>query len=93
MCVTTSSKDCNMTSTNVEEKLISIVRDVLDDYSTPITLATSSHDVPNWDSVNHINIIVGVEIAFKVKFRTAELEKLQNVGELVALIEKKTGAK
>ena len=82
-----------MTATSVEDKVISIIRDALDEYSVPITLATSSHDVPNWDSVNHISIVVAVEDAFNMKFRAAELEKLQNVGELVRLIEKKAGTR
>ncbi len=82
-----------MTAASVEDRVISIIRDALDDYSVPITAATSSHDVPNWDSVNHISIIVAVESAFGMKFRTAELERLQNVGELVRLVEKKAAAR
>jgi acyl carrier protein len=82
-----------MADTAIYDKLVGIIRDVLDDYDTPITLDTKASDVQGWDSVNHINIIVAVEGAFGIKFRTAELEKMKNVGELVALIQQKTNVK
>ena len=82
-----------MADTAIYDKLVGIIRDVLDDYDTPITLDTKASDVQRWDSVNHINIIVAVEGAFGIKFRTAELEKMKNVGELVALIQQKTNVK
>jgi acyl carrier protein len=48
--------------------------------------------VPEWDSFNHINLIVAVEVRLKIKFQTAELESMQTVGHMVALIEKKLAA-
>ena len=56
---------------------------------TPDLTAAS---VPEWDSFNHINLIVAVESVFKVKFQTAELESMNTVGHLVDLIEKKLAA-
>jgi acyl carrier protein len=82
-----------MTEAATVDKLIALIRDVLDDYDTPITSDTAAEDVPAWDSVNHINIVVGTEQAFRIKFRAAELEKLTNVGEYAALIEEKVAHK
>jgi acyl carrier protein len=70
--------------------LIDLIREVLGDYDTPMGLKTSATDVPSWDSVNHINIIVAAEVAFGIKFRVAELEKLKNIGDFVALLEQKS---
>ena len=42
-----------------------------------------------WDSFNHINIVVAIESKFGIKFHTAEVEELRNVGDLVELVEKK----
>jgi len=39
--------------------------------------------------LNHINIVVACEMRFKIKFQTAEIESLKNVGELVELIRSK----
>lgn len=50
---------------------------------------TTAPEVPGWDSLNHINIILAVEKHFKVKFKSFELVKLQNVGELQKLVDSK----
>ena len=50
----------------------------------------TASDVEDWDSLNHINLIVAVEREFKVKFTTAEVSGLKNVGDLMDLIGRKT---
>jgi len=82
-----------MTDDPVLSKISTIIRDVLDEPSLDITLQTTAADVEKWDSFNHINITVAIEMAFGIKFKTAEVEELRNVGELVALTEKKLAAK
>jgi acyl carrier protein len=42
--------------------------------------------VDGWDSLTHIRLILTVEKAFKIKFSTSEIGKLEKVGDLVALI-------
>ena len=46
-------------------------------------MKTTAEDIAEWDSFNHINIIVAVEAHFGIKFQTAETEELKNVGHLV----------
>jgi acyl carrier protein len=73
--------------------LTEIFREILDDDSINLTMDTTADDVEGWDSFNHINILVAAEGRFHVKFRTAEIEELKNVGEFVQLIaEKASGA-
>ena len=59
----------------------------LDDFD--LTDDTIAPDVPGWDSLNHINIIVAVEETFKVKFKSMELLRLKNVGDLQKLLDSK----
>jgi len=66
------------------------LRDVFDDESLVATPELTAHDVKEWDSVNHITLVVAIEEEFGVKFKTAELEKMKNVGQMVEAIEKKT---
>jgi acyl carrier protein len=68
-----------------------IFREVFEDDELTITEATTADDVKGWDSMNHITLVVMTERRFKVKFQTAEIEELKNVGEFVALIAKKLG--
>jgi len=54
-----------------------------------MTDETVAPDVPGWDSLNHINIIVAVEEFFKVRFKSMEVLKLKNVGDLQRLVDAK----
>jgi len=47
---------------------------------------TVAPEVPGWDSLSHVNIIVAVEEHFKVKFKSMEVLKLKNVGDLQNLV-------
>jgi acyl carrier protein len=60
-----------------------ILRDLLLDNSIELSMATKREDVPNWDSFNYINFIVAVEIEFGVKFKVADIEAFESVGEIV----------
>lgn len=75
-----------MTEQEVYETLNEIFRDIFDDDSIEITAQTNAGDIPEWDSFNHINIVVASEMKFGVKFRTSEIEGLANVGEFARLI-------
>ena len=78
-----------MDETNIYSALQDIFRDILDDDDIVLTATTSAADIPEWDSFNHVNIIVASEMRFGVKFRAAELDDLKNVGDFVALVQQK----
>lgn len=69
-----------------------VFRDVFDDDLLVLRGDLTAADVENWDSLTHINLIVGIEYEFKVRFTTAEVGSLRNAGELEALLRKKLGA-
>ncbi len=71
--------------------LTEIFHDVLGDDELVLSDATSAEDVEGWDSMTHINIVVAAEQRFRVKFGTAEIDDLKNIGDFVALIAKKGG--
>jgi len=81
-----------MTDERIYERLTGIFRDVLGDESIVLTPSLTAKDVENWDSANHISLVAGAEAAFGVRFRTAELEGLRNVGEFVELIHQRLGS-
>ncbi len=57
--------------------------DVLDDDSLVLTEATTANDVEEWDSLNHIQLVVAIERQFKIRFASQEILSWQNVGEMV----------
>ena len=75
-----------MQEADIYAKLTTVFYDVFDDDSINVTSGLSARDVDGWDSLTHIRLMVTVEKAFKVKFSTPEIGKLENVGDLVALI-------
>ena len=84
-----------MNQSQILEQTADIIRDVIDplnDKNLTIDTRTTADQVDGWDSFNHINIVVALEQHFGVKFKIAEIESLRNVGELVALIGRKTGS-
>ena len=54
-----------------------------------LTPAISAADVPEWDSLTHISLMVAVEKSFGVRFRVGEVENTKNVGDFADLILKR----
>ena len=54
-----------------------------------LTPALTAKDVPEWDSLVHISLVVTLEKAFGVRFRVGEVETTRNVGEFADLILKR----
>ncbi|MBX9829336.1 MAG: acyl carrier protein [Xanthobacteraceae bacterium] len=78
-----------MDSEAIYQKLNRIFQDVFDDDSLTVKPQTNAADIPDWDSVNHIRLIVSIESAFKVRFAVNEIEELKDVGDLVKLLQTK----
>ena len=78
-----------MTRKELLEAVAEILRDIFDDDTLEVTESTCSDDVEDWDSLEQINLLFAMEQRFSIKFAVAEVEGLQNVGEMVDLIESK----
>jgi acyl carrier protein len=53
----------------------------------------SAADVDGWDSLTHMMIITEIEKRFDIKFKLKELNKLNNLGNLIEMVSSKTGQK
>lgn len=54
-----------------------------------VTPELSAADVEEWDSVQHISLVLGIEKAFQIRFKMGEVEKAKNIGQLSEIISKK----
>ena len=79
-----------MQQAEIYQRLTGILQDVFDDDTIVATPQLTAHDVKEWDSVSHVTLVAAVEEEFHIRFQTAELEKIKNVGQMVEQIEKKT---
>ncbi|HEY3919323.1 MAG TPA: acyl carrier protein [Stellaceae bacterium] len=75
---------------NIYQLLTSIFRDVFEDGAIVVTPELTAKDVPEWDSLNHIRLLLAVQKAFRIKFTAAQTANLKNVGDLAALIYSKS---
>ena len=80
-----------MTREEIMATVTEIFQDVFDDDTLIITDSTNSEDIEDWDSLEHISLIISMEKAFNMKFDIKEVNKLENVGEMVDLILRKSG--
>jgi acyl carrier protein len=79
-----------MTEPEIYEALTTIFHDVFLRDDLALTPELSAKDVPDWDSFKQIEIIIAAEERFGIKFRTREMDSLNNVGDLVHLIASKS---
>jgi acyl carrier protein len=73
----------------IESRLTPIFRDVFNDDALVVTEDMTAAEVPTWDSLSNINMIIAVEKTFGVKFSIKDVRNLKNVGELLDLIKRK----
>ena len=75
-----------MAPEKIYDQLTLIFHDIFDDDDIKLTAELSAKDVEEWDSLNHIRLIVAVEKSMAVKFSSSEISNLENVGQFVNLI-------
>ena len=75
-----------MTREQVYAELNEVFQDVFDDESITVNDATTADDIEDWDSLEHINLVVAVEKQFGIKFTMGEVNGMKNVGAMVDII-------
>jgi acyl carrier protein len=75
-----------MNQNEILQKINEIFVDVLDDPRISVNEFTTAGDVEGWDSLTHIQLVVAIERAFKIRFSSKEIQNWANVGEMVSCI-------
>ena len=70
-------------------KLNEVFQEVFDDDSITVNDVTTADDIEDWDSLEHINLMVAIEKAFNIKFKMGVITSFKNVGEMVDIILKR----
>ena len=78
-----------MVREDILSQVTEILMDVLDIEDLIITEKTHASEVEEWDSLNHIQLIVAIEKHFKIRFTSREIQSWSNVGEMIDSIEQK----
>lgn len=75
-----------MSREEVYTVLNEIFRDIFDDESLVVDATTTAADIEDWDSLEHINLVVAIEKKFQIKFNMGEVNTFKNVGDMVEII-------
>lgn len=75
-----------MTREDVYDRLNKVFQDVFDDEEIVVCDSTTSEDIEDWDSLEHINLVAAVEQEFGIKFTMGQVVTMKNVGEMVDII-------
>ena len=65
--------------------------DVLDDDTIVLREETTADDIEEWDSLNHVRLIIALEKHFNIRFTSSEIRRFKNVGDMCEAITSKVG--
>jgi len=74
------------------EEIIPLMHDLFDEYDGPITRETTARDIPQWDSLAHVQLIVMIEQELGVRFTTTEIQGFTSLGDVIDLVSRKRAA-
>ncbi|MBI3515755.1 MAG: acyl carrier protein [Proteobacteria bacterium] len=77
----------------ISDRLKRVILKTLDLDDFEFQDATKAGDVPGWDSLSHVKVILAVEKEYGLRFKTMELLRLKNVGDLQVLVSARTGSR
>ena len=77
----------------LDARLEQVFRNVFDDDELSLTDDMTAADVPQWDSLAHINLMFALESEFGVTFRGDQLAEFANVGELRRFLEREAATR
>ncbi|MCQ2512467.1 MAG: acyl carrier protein [Lachnospiraceae bacterium] len=74
----------------INNRLNGVFQEVFDDEDLFIDDDTNADSIDDWDSMEHINLVVAVEEEFGMKFSMDEIAEMQNVGDMVEIIKERS---
>jgi len=75
-----------MTHNKVLEKVRQMAADTFSAPLSSIAAETSPEQVANWDSVQHLNLVMALEGEFGVQFAPEDFDQMGNVGKIAELV-------
>ena len=78
-----------MREDEILKRVNDVFQDVFDDDTLEVDYDTTSDDIDDWDSLEHITLMEAVEKEFDIHFKTSEIARMRNVGDTVDIIAKR----
>ena len=71
----------------MKEEIVKIIAGILEVAVYDIEMDTAVGDLPEWDSMHHLQIIAELEKVYNIKFNASDLAELEDVSDLISLVE------
>jgi acyl carrier protein len=68
------------------DSIQSIFQEIFDDPKLEVRPSTSAKDIPGWDSVAQLKIVLAIEEAFGTRFRSSEIAELHSVEDFLCAL-------
>jgi acyl carrier protein len=70
------------------QQVRSIASDIFGVPADKITAESSPETIENWDSMQHLNLVLAIEEKFGVQLEPEDIEGMKNIGAVAALVER-----
>ena len=70
----------------IKDDIQNVFRVVFGNPDIQITPSMAAVDIPNWDSFNHMNLIIALESELSIRFSSGEIAIMTNVGDLFTIL-------
>ena len=70
------------------EQVRNVASDIFGIPKDKITAESSPETIENWDSMQHLNLVLAIEEKFRVQLEPEDIEQMKNIGAVAALVEK-----
>lgn len=74
---------------SVLEQVRRIAADLFNAPLEQVTAKSSSDTIDNWDSLQHLNLVLGLEQTFGLMFAPEEIEQMLSIELIVMLVQEK----
>lgn len=73
----------------MDKRLEKVIREVFPIEEETIDENWTSDDIPDWDSVGHLNLIMEIEKEFDIKIEIEEMFEVEKLGDISIILKKK----
>ncbi len=70
------------------EQVRNVASDIFGIPADKITAESSPETIENWDSMQHLNLVLAIEEKFRVQLDPEDIEQMKNIAAVATLVEK-----
>jgi len=76
----------------MEQKILEIVSQIMGVPLQSVTLASSAENIPTWDSLKHMNLVLALEQTFDIHLSEEQIVELTRVDSILTIVGKLVGS-